>query len=1191
MNFERVSTGVPRSCKSPSLRFLLSLLIIQLVAGFRSAPALAQVEAGTILGVVKDATGAVVPGANVAAKNLSTSAERSTQSGSDGAYLIPGVAAGTYQLTISSKGFQDFSTRVEVTVGARVTVDAQLSVSGQVTTVEVQDAGGVEVNTQSQELSQIVNTQQMAELPSLTRNPYDFVEIAGNISGGDGGGIGKNQSTTNRGVGYALNGQRTSGTEVLLDGVENAALFRSEVGEQVPLDSVQEFRVITNNFDAQYGRASGGVVNVTTKGGSNDFHGSAWEFNRLAAYTANTFGNAVQGIPKGQYTRNQFGYTAGGRIIKDKLFFYQSTEWVRVRSNAAVPTYVPTPQFLAQSASNVQSFFNAYGNTSFNFVNTVSASQVKAQVGTQPVPGAFTQLATANPNLPVLGQVNAVEPQDAGGGAPGNTARVMGRFDYNLSDKTQIFFRYAYENIDNFNGTLNDYASVYPQYNVGDTNINHSGLISVSHSFSPRLFGNTKISFSRIDFNNTVSNPAVLQIPELLVTPGPTTINGLPIQLPGAFAQFAGSGGLPSGGPENVLQLSEDMSWTKGKHTIRFGGLYDYQQMNRSYGAYAQAIELLGTSSAAGFDNFVTGNLALFQTAINPEGLLPCHTDPVTGALIQTPSCTLTLPTDQPSFARSYRYNDWALYTEDSWRVTRRFTFNYGVRYEHFGVQHNNNQRLDSNFYFGPGSSYYQRVANGSVELTPNSTVGGFWYPSWGTVGPRIGFAYDLFGDGKTSIRGGYGISYERNFGNVTFNAIQNPPNYANTAITGSSGQPQPVVTNANLGIFGGTGSVAFLPSELRHMNQNIHTAQTQFVSLAVDRQVARNTVFAVEYAGAHGVHLYDVAASNPLGGAQFFGLQPFDGTDFTRPNNQFASINTRGSNGASHYSALNLRLQTTNFHNTGLSLTANYTYAHSTDDLSSTFSDGTGGASAGIGNLGYLDPGNPRLDWGSSDFDIRHRFVISPIWELPWLKSGRGWEHQVGGGWTFVGVFTGRTGVPFSIFDTTNSLNGPTGYGIPRYVPSSAITTYSTGRAVQTSPTTNNFTVLTLPAANSAAFDPGLASAAAGFPNGISDFGPFPADMSGRNAFRGPGAWNLDLAFTKDLTLTERLKLQFRAEGFDILNHHNFYVNGLALNAPNFGGGPITVFALKGGLGTNNADGINHDERRFGQFALRVIF
>ena len=140
MNFERVSTGVPRSCKSLSLRFLLSLLFIQLVAGFRSAPALAQVEAGTILGVVKDATGAVVPGANVAAKNLSTSAERSTQSGSDGAYLIPGVAAGTYQLTISSKGFQVFSTRVEVTVGARVTVDAQLSVSGQVTTVEVQDS-------------------------------------------------------------------------------------------------------------------------------------------------------------------------------------------------------------------------------------------------------------------------------------------------------------------------------------------------------------------------------------------------------------------------------------------------------------------------------------------------------------------------------------------------------------------------------------------------------------------------------------------------------------------------------------------------------------------------------------------------------------------------------------------------------------------------------------------------------------------------------------------------------------------------------------------------------------------------------------------------------------------------------------------------------------------------------------------
>jgi hypothetical protein len=374
----------------------------------------------------------------------------------------------------------------------------------------------------------------------------------------------------------------------------------------------------------------------------------------------------------------------------------------------------------------------------------------------------------------------------------------------------------------------------------------------------------------------------------------------------------------------------------------------------------------------------------------------------------------------------------------------------------------------------------------------------------------------------------------------------------------------------------------------LRHVNQNIGTAQTQFVSLALEHHWARNTVAAVEYSGAHGVHLYDIAASNPIGGGQAYLGDPLafacgtTGTDpcYTRVNSQFSGINTRGSNGSSHYSALNLRLQSQNLHNTGLSLVANYTWSHSTDDLSSTFSDSTGGGSNGIGNLGYLDPLHPRLDWGSSDYDIRHRFTISPIYELPWFKNGRDWKHQVGGGWTLVGVFTVRSGVPFSIFDTTNSLNAGSGNGIPRYVPSTAITSFNTGTPVNARP--NDYTVLTLPVANSTIFNPAL---------GISDFGPFPADMTGRNAFRGPGAWNFDTAVTKSFTLTERLKLEFRAEGFNIFNHHNFYVNALTLDAANSAGVPLTVTALKGGLGINNVSGTNHDERRFGQFALRLTF
>jgi Carboxypeptidase regulatory-like domain/TonB-dependent Receptor Plug Domain len=1162
------------------MKFVVTTMLLLMICSLTMVPAWGQRESGTISGRVRDTSGGAVAGATVKVRNTATSAERSTTTSDTGEYTIPGLPAGIYDLTVTSTGFAQFTTRVEITVAAVVTVDPQLSVSHQTTTIEVVAAGGVEVNTQTQELSQIVNTQQMEELPSLTRNPYDFIEISGNVSSGDRTSTGFDQNTTGRGVGFSINGQRSSGTEVLLDGVENLNLFTASLGNQIPLNSVQEFRVITNDFDAQYGRASGGVVNVSTRSGSNAFHGEAWEFNRLSAYTANTFQNAVTGARKGTYTRNQFGYVVGGPILKDKLFFFQSTEWLRVRSNAVLQAWTPTPQFLALTAPNVQSYFAAFGNTPFNFATTVTQADIVRAVGSV-AGGPFSRIP---PGTPVLGQVNFGSPSDAGGGLPQNTHRIMGRADFNLNNSTQMYFRYALENLVDFNGAL--FSSPYSQYNVGDSQYNNSGLYGLNHSFTPALYSASKISYSRLNIHDTFT-PASVNVPELLMNASPVTIQSIPVQLPGLFAQFAGTGGLPFGGPQNVFQFLQDFSWTKNTHTIRFGALIDYQQVNTTFGAFAQALQQLGTDSPTAFNNLVTGNLSAFTVAINPQGKFPCRRS-VTGQLIVIPGCTLTLPANQPSFARSNRYKDWALYLEDSWRVTPRFTFNYGFRYEHFGVQHNNNQQLDSNFYFGPGSTFFPRIRDGSVQIAPQSPVGQLWNPNYGTIGPRIGFAYDIFGDGKTSIRGGYGISYERNFGNVTFNVIQNPPAYASVQITARTpGVPPPVVTSNNLGPFAGAnGTVALSPSSLRHVNQGIGTAQTQFVSLALERQVARNTVVALEYSGAHGIHLYDIAASNPNGGGQAYLGDAFNGVNFTRVDNQFTGINTRGSNGSSHYSALNIRFQTQNLVNSGLSVTANYTWAHSTDDLSSTFSDSTQGASNGIGNLGYLSPPNPRLDWGSSDFDVRHRVVVAPIYAIPYFRTGRDWKRQALGGWTLVGIFIARTGTPFSVFDTTNSLNANAGVGIPRVVPSTPITSFNSHSPIQVGP--NQYTILSLPAANETPFNPVL---------GISDFGPYPANMTGRNMFRGPGAWNFDAAVVKSFALTERFRLEFRAEGYDIFNHHNFYTLQTNLDAANFTAVvthtplPINVTAFKGGLGTNNVTQVNHDERRFGQFALRLMF
>jgi hypothetical protein len=1151
----------------------MSLLLFLVVT---SAVAIAQVQTGSISGTVRDKAGAVVPGAAVLAKSLDTGAERTVQAAADGVYTIPGLSPGQYELTFSSSGFEPFKQKVQVTVGGKSTLDATLGVGTTSTTVEVSaEAAGVEVNTQTQEQSQVISQQQISELPSLTRNPYDFIALAGNVSSGDrssqAGNIqvtGGGQNSTDRGVGYTINGQRSSGTEILLDGVENINIYDTSVALQVSQDAVNEFRVVTNNYDAQYGRASGGVVNVSSKSGTNQLHGSAYEYNRLSAYTANTYDNDANGIPKGSYTRNQFGLTAGGPIIKNKLFAFGSAEWLRVRSNASLLGYAATPQFIASAAPNVQGFFNAYGGN-LNFISTVPKSALAGRY----TPGGAFDTAIPNSSTPIFGLVNYFAPFDAGGDSPQNTYALLARADYNLNDKTTMFFRYGREDLSLLPGSL--FNTVYPQYNVGFTLVDDSYLGSLSHNFTPNLLSNTRLAFTR-DTRVNQYNTALSNTPTLFLFNN-ATVGGQPIAFPGFYNATTGVGGLPFGGPQNMVQVFEDVAWSKGRHTPRFGGQWDNLQLNKAYGAYAQAIEQLGTSFSSGLDNFVNGVLTNFQAAVDPQGKVPCRRDYTTLQLVQTPDCTLTLPTTKPVFSRSYRFNDWAVYAQDSWRTTSRLTVNYGVRYEHYGVQHNNNQQLDSNLYYGPGSNIFEQTRTATIQLAPDSPIGKLWQPSWGTVAPRIGFAYDLFGDGSTSLRAGFGISYERNFGNVTFNMIQNPPNYATVQLHNTP------VTTDNFGpLGGGSGQIALPPVSPRQVAQNIRTAQTQFWGAAIERQLGRSAILALEYNGAHGVHLYDIKNVNELGAGQVYLGDPLVTTDacgglcYSRPNSQFTSINNRGTDGYSHYDALNIRFQTQSIGKTGLTIVSNYTWSHSLDNLSATFSESSGGAN-GVGNLGYLNPADPSLDYGSSDFDVRNRVVVSTIWTEPYFNTGRGWKPQVLGGWIVTPLFSARSGVPFNVSDSTNSLNSASGpYGIPRYTASAPFST-STNGGVALGP--NNFNILTLPASESWT---GLL--------GISDFGPYPSNMVPRNDFRGPGAWTFDMAVAKNFKLTERFSMQFRAESFDLFNHHNLYVNGFLADAANFQGGPVIIQGKKGGLGAA-ANNLNHDERRFGQFALKLLF
>jgi hypothetical protein len=911
---------------------------------------------------------------------------------------------------------------------------------------------------------------------------------------------------------------------------------------------------------------------VTTKSGTNQFHGVVWEFNRLSAYTSNTVLNAQQGLPKGKYTRNQFGFAIGGPIKKDKLFFFGSTEWIRVRSTAISIAAVPTPQFLALTAPNTQAFFAQYsGGKTFNFTNTYTAGQL----GIAGVPASTPAFGTA----PYAAATNT------GGSFPQNTYNVVGRFDYNMSDRTQIFFRYANYNETDEAGSA--FASPYSQYNVGTGDFATAYLLSGTHVFNPYLSESTKLSFSR--FNSPLTyNTALQNSPTLIVSPN-AQLPGTSffIQLPGFYDFTPGVGGLPFGGPQNTIQVNQDLNFQHGKHSMQFGAQIMYIQANDAFGAYAQAVEQIGTNRTNGLNGLVTGNLFQFSAAANAQGKLPCVLNPYTKTLTQIPGCLINLPAGPPSFARSNRFHDWAVYAQDSFKFSPKLTLNYGLRYEYFGVQHNNHANLDSNFYYGSGG-YVQSVRNGQVFTAPNSPIGGLWQPQYGTVSPRIGFAWDIFGDGKTSFRAGYGISYERNFGNVTFNVIQNPPAYAvvvlnNTKITSSNSGP----------LAGATGTVPLPPTSLRNVDEHIRTAQTQFWDAAIDRQLARNTLVSVQYAGARGLHLYDIKNINTQGGGQVLLGDPLTvggNTALTRLNNQYSNINNRGSNGDSYYQSINVQFQTTNYRNTGLSLVANYTVAHQLDDLSSTFTE-----TNQVGLLGYLQPFNPGFDRGSGDLDIRQRLVIAPLYRTPKISSSRLLNETLGG-WQVTGIYTVRTGVPFSYYDSTNNNSG---YQVARYTPTAGVVPQHSFTKIPAGVNgggKNSYVIGNLPPATS------FPDPAAGYPANpalynaqtktgflISDWGPFPPTMVARNNLRGPGAWTFDASVSKIFPIHEQINVEFRAEGFDLLNHHNLFIQGALNDVANVGDGvPAPITASKGGIGLF---GGANDERRFGQFALKINF
>ncbi|HLK47732.1 MAG TPA: carboxypeptidase regulatory-like domain-containing protein [Bryobacteraceae bacterium] len=376
-----------------------------------SAAALAQTETGQITGTVLDPTGAAIPNATVTAKDLSTNATREFKS-NDGTYVFANLLAGRYEITATASGFQTVKQVVTLAVGTKLGLDLHLAVGTQSTVVQVSE-NVVTVNTETQTIGQNISGDEILNLPTITRNPYDLVKTVGNTTDAD-------PTGQTRGVGVSINGLRASDVSILLDGVPNVNNFDTKVALQTPLDSVGEVSVLTNNFTAEYGRAVAGVVNVDTKRGTNAYHGTVYEFNRVSALASNSFDNNANDITKPTFTRNQFGFSGGGALVKDKLFVFGNPEWIRVRSSQIQTATVVTPQFLSLSDPATQNFFSTYGHLKSGLVplQTFTRAQVCST-------GACTAIPAATP---LYQKVAYGVPADSGGGSPQNTQSSRGEW-------------------------------------------------------------------------------------------------------------------------------------------------------------------------------------------------------------------------------------------------------------------------------------------------------------------------------------------------------------------------------------------------------------------------------------------------------------------------------------------------------------------------------------------------------------------------------------------------------------------------------------------------------------------------------------------------------------------------------------------------------------------------------------------
>ena len=1042
-----------QSDRARSMAWPISMLVIMLCV---SAVQMAAQEAGgTILGVVTDPTSGAVSDGMVTIKNTGTGVDRVVQTNADGLYVAPNLIPGTYELNITATGFTPaVFQNVVLTIGERREIDARLTV-GQVTSnVTVSTGEVVDVDLASSAISGVVESQRVVDLP-LNGRDWTSLELLqpGVAQVRTQSGLAISNQRANRGLGtdVTIGGNRPQQNNYRLDGVSindfaNGAPG-SVQGSVLGVDAVQEFSVVTSNAPPDSGKTAGGVINAASRSGTNNFHGTAYEFLRNSVFDARNVFDIFKNQPiKIPFKRNQFGASAGGPIIKDHTFFFADYEGLRQSQTVTNLDTVPSPTLLNSSSTNA-----AIRNIATKIFPSASQIDQGSDNGNT---ATFTFLA------------NQITTEDF----------FTTRIDHKLSSSDTFFGTYLFDR----GQTASPDAFNFK--NIGTKSGRHTVALEESHIFTPEL-----LNSARFGFNRTVSiapttlsaiNPAAADT-SLGFVPGLTV--GLININSNSITPF--QGGLGAVGEYdfhyNSYQATDDLNWTRTKHSLKFGFYAERIQSNQ-----------LGTANPNG--QFIFNSLANFVANI------PASFNAPLGSTISP---------------RDLRQSIYAAYDQDDYKFRPNLTFNIGLRYEMATVPTETANRIAS-------------LVNLN-DAAPRLGAPYFSNPTLRNFSPRVGFAWDPFGSGKTSVRGAFGLydvlplPYEFELISI----LSAPYFESGTAIAASGDFPTGAFRKLNV------------TPRLRYgyVEQDPHRSYVEQWTLNIQRELFPTFTITAGYVGSHGVHLPthtdDVNDFLPIQTSAGF-LWPTTGAVETNSNPGVGQISALMWAASSTYHSLNVQAIKRLSH--GVQIQGSYTFSKSIDTSSSGIAGDTFGNS--VSSLFWFNPGLRR---GLSDFDVRHVAAINGLWMIPGPQMWSAAPKWVVSGWQVGGIYTLASGLPFT----------PTIGGDPLGLKSPGGENFDfPNRRAGCNPVNGNFrTSGTLSYINLACFTPPTA------PSSVAGCTPFSGvantcanllGSSGRNTAIGPGLSDFDFSLFKNNPIhriSEGFNIQFRWEVFNILNRANY--------------------------------------------------